>query len=145
MDGVDQGIPFRGTLSLTMFRPGVQVLIDRNECRGELRSWRFRSEYARSPSEAILANRIIRTTPQETAERHSTAASANKPKRKKTRKLPIREWDCSNASARRDQSDNRDWYSILGSTLICMLNQTNTLSGVNPYSKAVALKLQVLC
>src|SRR5436190_18476918 len=55
MDGVDQGIPFRETLSLTMFRPGVQVLIDRNECLGELRSRRFRSEYARSPSQAILS------------------------------------------------------------------------------------------
>src|SRR5258708_2023762 len=70
------------------------------------------------PVRSNPSNRIIRTAPQETSERHSAAASANKPKRKKNRKLPIREWDCSNASARRDQSDNRDWYSILGSTLI---------------------------
>src|SRR4051812_904432 len=63
-------------------------------------------------------NKIIRTPPQDTAERHSTAARANTPKRKKSRKSPIREWDFSNTSARRDQSDNRDWYSILGSTLI---------------------------
>jgi hypothetical protein len=63
---------------------------------------------------------MVKTTPQEIAERHSTAATANEPKRKQTRKLPIREWDCSQASARRDQSDNRDWYSILGSTFISL-------------------------
>jgi hypothetical protein len=70
------------------------------------------------PVRSNPSNKIIRTPPQEAAERHSTAASANKPKRKKTRKLPIREWDFSNTSARRDQFDNRDWYSIVGSTLI---------------------------
>src|SRR6476620_12416194 len=83
----------------------------------------FSIRICQMPVTSNPANRIIRTVPQETAERHSTAASANKPKRKKTRKLPTREWDCSNASARRDQSDNRDWYSLLGSTLISQENQ----------------------
>src|SRR3954454_11142 len=82
MDGVDQGLRFPGTLFPTMFRPGVQVLIDRTECRGELRSLRFRSEHARSPSEAILSIGPSGRPPQETAERHSTAATANKPKEK---------------------------------------------------------------
>src|SRR5258708_785681 len=80
----------------------------------------FSMRICQTPVRNNPSNRIIRTTPQETAERHTTAASANKPKRNKTLKLPICEWDCSNASARRDQSDNRDWYSILGSTLISL-------------------------
>src|SRR6478736_2072622 len=70
------------------------------------------------PVRSNPATRVIITAAQETAERESTAPKPNKPKTNKTRKLPIREWDCSNASARRDQYDNRDWYSILGSTLI---------------------------
>src|SRR5690348_14378179 len=78
----------------------------------------FSIRICQMPVRSNPSNRIIRTIPQETAERHNTAASASKPKRKKTRKLPIREWDFSNASARRDHSDTRDWYSILGSTLI---------------------------
>src|SRR4051812_22881011 len=51
-DDVYPGIPFLGILSLTRFRPGVPVLIDRNECRAELRSWHFRYEHAKSPSAA---------------------------------------------------------------------------------------------
>ena len=70
------------------------------------------------PVRSNPTNKISRMAPQETSERQSTAATANKPKRKNNRKLPIREWDRSSASARRDQSDNRDWYSVLGSTLI---------------------------
>src|ERR1022692_2104946 len=78
----------------------------------------FSIRICQTPVRSIPSNRIIRTATQEPPERHSTAASANKPKRKKARKLPIRKWDCSNASARRDQADNLDWYSILESTLI---------------------------
>src|SRR5262245_55708360 len=70
------------------------------------------------PVRSNPSNRIIRTIPQESAERHNTAATVNKPNRKKTRKLPIREWDFSNTPARRDHSDSRDWYSALGSELI---------------------------
>jgi len=32
--------------------------------------------------------------------------------------LPSPERHCSNASARHDQVDNRDWFTIFGSTLI---------------------------
>jgi hypothetical protein len=50
--------------------------------------------------------------------RHSTAAIASTPRKNKTRTLPIREWERSNVSTRRDHSDNRDRYSCAGSTLI---------------------------
>src|SRR5437773_9746106 len=47
------------------------------------------------------------------------------PKRNKARALPIREWERSNASARRDHSDNRDRYSSAGSTPISQENLRN--------------------
>src|SRR6185437_9037393 len=49
-DGADRGIPFRGSLSPSRFRPTAQVLIGRTEWRVELSPWRSRCEYAASPS-----------------------------------------------------------------------------------------------